>query len=411
MMRLVAAALSFGWGGWITATAATPAVRGDIIYTEAPRFDPAVARTGGERFPAGARLMQWSRGAARPLVPAFATSADPTLSFDAARVLFSGKRSPGDPWRIWELSLAGGQPRQVTAGEGECLRPLYLPLQKLAYARRTPTGTHLEVAPVAGGSAARITFAPGHVVPAAVLRDGRILYEAGDLYAVYSDGSGVESYRCDHGPARFAAAQLASGDIVFQVAGGLARFSSPRATQLEFPLAPGQYSGPVAELGGRLLAACRGGICDPSSLVVRGNAWQPVPIEKRPVPPYHPSSLGEAEGARLLCLNAYASKAGPLAAGSIALVRLWSQDGALGQTAVDPDGSFFVQVPADRPIRFELLDSAGRSLRTQKDFFWARPGEQRVCVGCHTGPERAPGNRVPGVLERTQTPVVLGGRQ
>jgi hypothetical protein len=418
-MRFLAAALSVGIG-WASAATAPPPVRGDILYTEAPHFEPAAARTGGERFPSGARLMIWSRGAVRPLVPAFAASADPALSFDGARVLFSGRKRPGDPWRIWELSLAAGQPRQVTAGAGDCLRPLYLPLQKLAYGRRTPAGTQIELAPVAGGAPAQITFSSVPALPAALLRDGRILFEAGDLFAVHSDGSGVESYRCDHGPARVAAAQLSSGDVVFQIPGGLARFSSPRAVQLDVPLPPGEYSGPVAELNGRWLAACRAGICsiapgssEPPAIVVSGSAWQPVPIERRPVPPYHPSSLGEAEGSRLLCLNAYASRSGPLPPGSIASVRLWSREGPLGQAAVDPDGSFFVQVPADRPLRFELLDREGRTLRAQKDFFWARNGEQRVCVGCHTGPERAPDNLAPRVLQRTQVPVPIaaaGGR-
>ena len=80
----------------------------------------------------------------------------------------------------------------------------------------------------------------------------------------------------------------------------------------------------------------------------------------------------------------------------------------LGETAVDPDGSFFIQAPAERPLRFELLDRAGRSLRAERGWFWAARGEQRVCVGCHTGPERAPENVAPQVLLRTQTPVRFG---
>jgi hypothetical protein len=38
-----------------------------------------------------------------------------------------------------------------------------------------------------------------------------------------------------------------------------------------------------------------------------------------------------------------------------------------------------------------------------------RHGEQRICVGCHTGPEQAPENRVPAVLLRTTTPVDVTG--
>jgi hypothetical protein len=74
---------------------------------------------------------------------------------------------------------------------------------------------------------------------------------------------------------------------------------------------------------------------------------------------------------------------------------------------VEQDGSFFVKVPGDKPIRFALLDDKGTVLRQEHGWFWARGGEQRICVGCHTGPERAAENRVPAVLLRTTTPVDL----
>jgi hypothetical protein len=41
---------------------------------------------------------------------------------------------------------------------------------------------------------------------------------------------------------------------------------------------------------------------------------------------------------------------------------------------------------------------------------WTRRGEQRICVGCHAGPERAPENAVPQVLVRDIKPVNIGGR-
>ena len=73
------------------------------------------------------------------------------------------------------------------------------------------------------------------------------------------------------------------------------------------------------------------------------------------------------------------------------------------------DGSFFVKAPADKPIRFSLLDEKGAVLRQEHGWFWIRRGEQRICVGCHTGPERGSENRVPAVLLRTTTPVDLTG--
>jgi len=243
---------------------------------------------------------------------------------------------------------------------------------------------------------------------------------------VYTDGSGVETRRCDHGPDRHSAAELAAGDLIFQTGDGLARFTSARAGQLDLTLPKGQYAGPVAEVeGGEWLAAYRAGadaaywICrfaprqtaQPVK-VVGPNAFQPVPVRVSPAPPYHPSSLGNREGANLLCLNSYISKSLKIPKDSVAEVRVWSRnrrgDGvALGKAAVEPDGSFYVQTPSEAPLRFELLDREGKTVAAEKGWFWARRGEQRVCVGCHAGPERAPENATPQVLLRTQKPVPM----
>ena len=98
--------------------------------------------------------------------------------------------------------------------------------------------------------------------------------------------------------------------------------------------------------------------------------------------------------------------------GKIQSVRLYTRDAAgqsqvLGQTTVASDGSFYVEVPADRPIRMELLDAAGTRLRAEEHWFWMRPSEQRICVGCHAGPERAPENQVPAILNQTLKPVKM----
>ena len=95
-------------------------------------------------------------------------------------------------------------------------------------------------------------------------------------------------------------------------------------------------------------------------------------------------------------------------------MRVYTRDAAgkpqvLGQTPVASDGSFYVEVPADRPIRIELLDSAGVSLRAEQNWFWMRPSEQRICVGCHAGPERAPENKVPEILNQMLKPVKMLG--
>ncbi len=409
------------------------AASGAFLYTDAPRYDVQAPLHAGNRFPAGARVLVFENGVSRPLAPSLATSADAALSADAQSVLLSGKQRAGEPWQIWEVPLAGGTPRQLTSGTEDCIRPFYGAEGKFVYARQTPQGFQIEIAPLQGGPAQRLTWMAGDFLPDGVMRDGRVLFEAAfpaapstarDLYTVYTDGSGVETRRCDHGPDRHSAAELSSGDLIFQTGTGLARFTSARAGQLDVALPKGQYVGPVAELdGGEWLATYRAGaeaaywICRlaPRATaqpvkVVGPNAFQPVPVRVRAVPPYHPSSLGDRVGSNLLCLNSYISKSQQIPKNSVAEVRVWSQNShggavALGKAPVEPDGSFYVQTPSEVPLRFELLDREGKTIAAEKGWFWARKGEQRVCVGCHAGPERAPDNVVPQVLTRSHKPV------
>ena len=85
------------------------------------------------------------------------------------------------------------------------------------------------------------------------------------------------------------------------------------------------------------------------------------------------------------------------------------EHGALGESPVESDGSFYLHVPSDQPLRFELLDKSGATVAAQKSWMWVRRGEQRICVGCHAGPERAPDNAVPKVLESNTKPVIISG--
>jgi hypothetical protein len=115
----------------------------------------------------------------------------------------------------------------------------------------------------------------------------------------------------------------------------------------------------------------------------------------------------------MVALDARQSREGDLKVAP-AQVRLESMDSegravTMGTAPVEADGSFFVRTPADKPIRFALLDAKGSVVREEHGWFWIRRGEQRYCVGCHAGPERSSENRVPVVLLRTTIPVDLTG--
>jgi hypothetical protein len=84
------------------------------------------------------------------------------------------------------------------------------------------------------------------------------------------------------------------------------------------------------------------------------------------------------------------------------------QERSLGEAPIEKDGSFFIAVPPDRPVRFELLAPSGRVIRAQRSWIWTRPGEEHGCAGCHEDRALAPENRWPMALHRLDTPVRLG---
>ena len=414
-----------------------------IVVTAAPVFEPLAALVYGEqRFPQGARLLLLRAGKAESLLPEFSASADANVSFDAATVLFSGKKNPGDPWQIWELALADHSVRQVISANADLVRPFYLPGNRIAYARRTHAGFQIEAAWADGSHQLSLTHLRGNALPVDVLLDGRILFEstfplgAGaqpELYLVYSDGSCVESYRCDHGRARWGAHQLVSGpqsgDVIFSHGRTLARFTSPLAVEAPVAAPAAEYAGMLAETqSGAWIVSARSSDRGRFSLALlhpgapalqpffsdrANNLVEPVLLLPRPVPKRHPSGLHDWTAANLLALDVRQSRDGDLAETPTS-VRLDAQDEngnaiTMGFAPVESDGSFFVHVPGDRPIRFTLLDGSGAAVRAEQGWFWIRSGEQRICVGCHAGPEHAPENRVPQVLLRSTVPVDLTG--
>lgn len=407
-------------------------LQGDLpafIYTAAPRYDAAAWTHGGERFPGGAHLVLVTKEGLRDVVAGFFASADAAVSYDGKHVLFAGRATKQDRWQIWQADLNGGAPHQVVTTPADCLRPFYMPDGRVVYTRVTTTGSEIAISSESGKTNV-LSHVPGWYLTDDVLHDGRILFESrNELFTVYPDGTGVETLRCDHGPKRSGGRQVSSGDVIFTVDGGLARYTSALAVQQKLAASELEMTGPIAEVSpDRWLVAARprsGGVysiheagphaCGPGGVAaVHGaNAVEPVIVASRVPPRDFPSALVPSRRTgNLLCLNASESM-NPIE-GKIHAVRLYTRDAAgkpqaLGQTAVASDGSFYVEVPADRPIRMELLDASGGSLRSEQHWFWMRPSEQRICVGCHAGPERAPENKVPEILNQMLKPVKMLG--
>jgi HEAT repeat protein len=228
--------------------------------------------------------------------------------------------------------------------------------------------------------------------------------------------------------------------------------SSVGSAERDFHRLPGPLGDLAALPDGRLLATVlRGAGRHPASDVIavidprdnklvpihetRGvSMHSPVFVGARTKPPVIPDYVGAASDARrtktgfLLCQDARFTKKAkadwqnikairvlggiPLTARSSHshIVHVGNETVELGTVPLAPDGSFFVEVPADMPLALQAVDAEGRSELNEMSWIYVRPGERRSCVGCHQPRQSAPPLTAKNILALRAAPVKLLGQ-
>ncbi len=303
----------------------------------------------------------------------------------------------------------------------------------------------------------RITFTLSSVFSPIVLRDGRILFSshqpAGGSFGNFPfmvtnwDGTGLNLfYRSRSGTSLNAmGCELSDRTLLFvesnnngtDPGGHLARVSFARPLNSYEPLSKGsgRYCDPRQLPDRQLLVSFRDGkesyglyLFDfnagaPGKKIYDDPNWDELegfPVVSSAEPQGLISAVVDSESSGdLQCLNVYDSdtpaakaikkeevksvrlvegipysireKMAPPLVDSDAFPRVKTR--ILGEAPVEPDGSFFVRVPADTPLFVQTLDMQGTVLQTQRSWMWVRRGTSRGCVGCHENKELAPENR------------------
>jgi hypothetical protein len=80
--------------------------------------------------------------------------------------------------------------------------------------------------------------------------------------------------------------------------------------------------------------------------------------------------------------RADARRGGPIGATNFEKQRV------VGYAPIRPDGSFSVEVPANRSLHMQTLDQNGMMLVNQLTWVQVMPGERRLCTGCHDSHDR-----------------------
>ena len=330
-------------------------------------------------------------------------------------------------------------------------------------ASSSSSGSQLYVSGSDGSEAHPITFGPGDFKVEAVLQDGRILasarnplgpasrdggpaetHETRELYTVRPDGTAIAAFRCDHHPGvrRGDATELDDGSVVFvktraerQTGGELAVFrrgsmhNSPLGPVAEVYGSPRRWNGDGLVVAKKQLSS-KGGRFDLYSFdVAHGRTGEAlfadpelssldaVPVASHTPPRWYWSILNpQLKIGYFVCLDSRISMdaAGGRFSANIVKVRVLTLDGAsgservLGEAPVESDGSFYIAVPPDQPLRFETFDAGGKLVHAQKSWIWARSGEERGCVGCHDDKAVTAENTWPLALKRLDSPARIG---
>jgi len=405
------------------------------------------------RFPPGSRIVLVRDGESPPrlLSRGFLAAGAPALSPDGASIVFAGRERSGSPWAIFELSLRRGRPRKVVESDRDCGDPAYLAGERVVFAcapespgasAPSPPTWSLYTAPLRGGAVERITFGAGSAFDPHPLEDGRILFSmrpvdrpndrTARLFTVNPDGSLLSPLTDDHEARefRFRPRTATGSGMVFLAARSDGERTRAHRVDLGRPLNPRRdvlrsLEPSAVELlaGGDTLVSGRPhppttntaavwrrhADDDRLEVVFDSPDWDEVEalaVESRPRPRGRPSGLNlDRRTGTLICYDTGRTDGtiGPAPdappAATLAVQSLRSVGGGkpervvdLGEVRVEPDGSVFLEVPPDVPIRVRSLDDGGREIATS-GWFWVRPGETRACFGCHESQETAPVNR------------------
>jgi len=112
--------------------AATRSISSPIVFVQLPagqdieRQPPHAGGMLRADYGDGGRIVRLEPdGQLQVLTEGFDSACEFDVSFDAKRILFTGKRGPDDLWNVWEMNADGSEPRQITRDFGNCRSPAY----------------------------------------------------------------------------------------------------------------------------------------------------------------------------------------------------------------------------------------------------------------------------------------------
>jgi len=341
-----------------------------------------------------------------------AAAGAPAVAPGGDAILFAGRPAADARWGIYESDANGGRRRHIVRADRDCTDPAYLAANRIVFACADPVNESasgslprwsLYTATRGGSEIERITFAPGSTVDPTPLQDGRVLFSmrrgpvesaAGNRFGPFTlnpDGTLVDAFAGNEAPGDSQGVEgLGShanvlttlrDDPGWHVVEVVALLPSPAPRGRPSSVDHGITTGTLICYD----AARSDGIVGPSV---------DAPLPARVVVQTLSAVARTTDAPAAAVADAFRSGAPP---GQVVV--------ELGSAAVAEDGSFYVEIPADTPVRVLTLQKDGDQIATS-GWFWVRPGETRACFGCHPGHEAAPVNKPVDAI--TRPPVAIG---
>ena len=373
------------------------------------------------------------------LTSGFVSARAPEISYDGKMMVFSAQKSAKDTWQIWIMNLATNDFTQVTDSRTNCTDPTWLPNGDIAFSKLVTDVNSLRyhaifTIGVDGCCEQRITFQPHEDINSRVLHDGRLLIASKQVYpenkpfkylAIRPDGTKAEVFHLASEDSQILGkAAEVTGKVFFNDTYNfnIVRFNRPLNSLKQV----------ISKAQTKVISSAR---FDQQSLLVSVNKpnektfglalidlnnpseelfyfnnseyhiTEAVVVKKRTVPRKLPSRVNEElNSGFVFSMNTNASDIS--ANGKTAKVQVLGMNEIIGETAVDADGSFYLELMADKPVRFQTLSENGDILRGPSSWMWVRPNERRGCAGCHQNREITPNNLVPKALEKAPVAMI-----
>ena len=380
------------------------------------------------------------------LTTEFFSACSPNISYDAKRILFTAQQNENDNWQIWEMDLETKTSKKITDFKESCFGPNYLPFNRLVFTKQMPESgigkIHaLHTMNLDGSNFSQITFQPHFDYTATVLKDGRLLMlskqlfpESGEMVymAMRPNGTKAElfykgeigsilntqSYETEDGLVYFIESEnkAKNGGDIISIHQNRPLFTKENITSE----ITGSFYSVLPTQSGEMFVSYQASESEPSVLfrfsvkdkslgeLIYSNPEyfivEPLFVEAFTRPRDLPDDVDpEISTGLLLCQDINVVALQPETSSETVeatKVELLGIDKSLGIVPVEEDGSVYLKVVADTPVRFQTLDENDNVVNGPSGWMWVRPFERRGCVGCHEDPELTPDNFVPFAVKK-----------